>query len=74
MATLSSDKITLEKDAMSGFGDMKGLGNSLFSLGGSTDLKAKDASPFAPAKPGSSTTMEGSATPDFKAIFSSFYK
>jgi hypothetical protein len=74
VAASSSEKITPNKDVSSGFGDMKGLGNSLLSLGGSTDLKAKNASPFAPAKPGSSTTMEGSATPDFKAILTSFYQ
>jgi hypothetical protein len=68
----SAEKASPKKDAPSGFGDMQGLGNSLFSLGGGTDSsKIEDPATFSAAKP---TTTEGSSTPDYKQMLHSFYQ
>lgn len=58
------------KSAATAFGDMKGLGNSLFSLGGNSS--SKESSAFPPPKPPSAPD-KGSIT-DYRQILSTFYQ
>lgn len=70
----SAEKTTPKNDGASPFGGMKGLGDSLFSLGGKTNSKGSNTTPFAPSKPASEMALGGGSEPDYKSILGTFYQ
>lgn len=57
-----------------GLGDMKGMGNSIFSLGGSASLAPDTSNLFGIVKSTKEEASQGTSPPDYKSILTSFYQ